>query len=209
MGLNSEEKVKAILGVAKENNMLKEVLNTQNIIKLPNGEERTLTPLGFAISFNNSEERIKDILGVAEKDKEVLKEVFASVKEHERKRLTEILETLKNQEQDEEQKTKIDSWLEILAKSVSNSHKKDTVKAINKSIMIGSVCGVIAALAVGIGCSIDGVALPILALIGIAVAAALVIGVIAGGITYSVSKPSDKLDKPDLKVFNQQVPEKA
>ncbi|WP_349968048.1 hypothetical protein [Wolbachia endosymbiont of Armadillidium arcangelii] len=69
--------------------------------------------------------------------------------------------------------------------------------------------GIITALTIGIGCSIAGVELSILAIAGIAVAAALVIGVIAGGITYSVSKPSDKLDKPDLKVFNQQVPEKV
>ncbi|MDX5462095.1 MAG: ankyrin repeat domain-containing protein [Wolbachia endosymbiont of Tetragnatha montana] len=78
-------------------------------------------------------------------------------------------------------------------------------KAASKAIKTGSICGIIGALAVGGGLFAAGVELPILALIGIAVAAALVIGVIAGGITYSVSKPSYKLDKPDLKVSNQQV----
>ncbi|WP_264377796.1 leucine-rich repeat domain-containing protein [Wolbachia endosymbiont (group B) of Philonthus cognatus] len=75
----------------------------------------------------------------------------------------------------------------------------------SKAIITGSVCGVIAALTVGIGCGVIGIELSILAIAGIAVAAALVIGVIAGCITYSVSKPSDKLDKPDLEVANQQV----
>ncbi|KAG8174681.1 hypothetical protein JTE90_027151 [Oedothorax gibbosus] len=65
----------------------------------------------------------------------------------------------------------------------------------SKAVKVGCVCGVIAALAVGGGLFAAGIELPILALIGIAVAAALVIGVIAGGITYSVSK---KLDEPDL-----------
>jgi hypothetical protein len=36
-----------------------------------------------------------------------------------------------------------------------------------------------------------------LALVGIAVAAALAVGIVAGGITYVVLKPSNKLDEPD------------
>ncbi|OJH30342.1 Phosphocholine transferase AnkX [Wolbachia endosymbiont of Armadillidium vulgare] len=79
-------------------------------------------------------------------------------------------------------------------------------KAVSKVVKTGSICGAIAALAVGGGLFAAGVALPMLALIGIAVASALVIGVIAGGITYSVLKPRDKLDEPDLGV-NQQVNE--
>nr|KAI5697982.1 hypothetical protein M8J77_011914 [Diaphorina citri] len=51
-----------------------------------------------------------------------------------------------------------------------------------------------AALATGGGCFAAGVALPILALIGIAIAAALVTGLVAGGITYVISKPSENLD---------------
>ncbi|KLT21741.1 hypothetical protein wVul_1486 [Wolbachia endosymbiont of Armadillidium vulgare str. wVulC] len=86
---------------------------------------------------------------------------------------------------------------------------KEAETITSKAIKTGVTLGIITALTIGIGCSIAGVELSILAIAGIAVAAALVIGVIAGGITYSVSKPSDKLDKPDLKVFNQQVPEKV
>ncbi|RDD35202.1 hypothetical protein Wcon_00669 [Wolbachia endosymbiont of Cylisticus convexus] len=85
----------------------------------------------------------------------------------------------------------------------------ETKQIISKAIKTGVTLGIITALTIGIGCSIAGVELSILAIAGIAVAAALVIGVIAGGITYSVSKPSNKLDKPDLEVADQQVPEKA
>ncbi|WP_353280584.1 ankyrin repeat domain-containing protein [Wolbachia endosymbiont (group B) of Cyclophora punctaria] len=82
----------------------------------------------------------------------------------------------------------------------------ETKQIISKAIKTGVTLSIITALTVGIGCGIAGVELSILA---IAVAAALVIGVIAGGITYSVSRPSDKLDKPDLEVTNQQVSEKT
>jgi len=54
----------------------------------------------------------------------------------------------------------------------------------------------IAALAVCIGCGAAG--LSALVMIGIAVAAGVAIGIVAGGITYAVSKPSDKLDRPNL-----------
>ncbi|WP_353276266.1 hypothetical protein [Wolbachia endosymbiont (group B) of Villa cingulata] len=76
----------------------------------------------------------------------------------------------------------------------------------SKAMITGSVCGVITALTVGIGCGVIGVELSILAIVGIAVAAALVIGVIAGGTTYSVLK----LDEPPLGIANQQqVPGKS
>ncbi|BET29612.1 MAG: magnesium transporter [Wolbachia endosymbiont of Ephestia elutella] len=74
---------------------------------------------------------------------------------------------------------------------------KDTVKTTNKPIIIGSVCGSIAALAVGLGLYF-GAALPILTMIGIAMAAALVTGLVAGGITYVISKPSENLDRVNV-----------
>lgn len=69
---------------------------------------------------------------------------------------------------------------------------------------VGSVCGIIAALAVGGGCFAAGAQLPILALIGIAVAAAIVTGLVAGGITYVISS---KIENPDTSrlVGEQQV----
>ncbi|MGX9892539.1 hypothetical protein LB100_05045, partial [Wolbachia endosymbiont of Protocalliphora sialia] len=76
------------------------------------GVHYTLTPLGFSIIIDN-QRGIKAILDIAE-DNKILKEVFAGVDQHDCKRLKGILEILKNQEQDEEQKTKIYGWLEIL-----------------------------------------------------------------------------------------------
>ncbi|RDD34928.1 Ankyrin repeat protein [Wolbachia endosymbiont of Cylisticus convexus] len=92
-------------------------------------------------------------------------------------------------------------------KNITQLLKEAEEQIISKSIKTGITLGIITALTIGIGCGITGIELSILAIAGIAVAAALVIGVIAGGITYSVSKPSNKLDKPDL--ANQQVSEKA
>lgn len=90
-----------------------EVLTTANIdLKFNGVKEHTLTPLGFSIIIDN-QRGIKAILDIAE-DNKILKEVFASVDQHDCKRLKGILEILKNQEQDEEQKTKIYGWLEIL-----------------------------------------------------------------------------------------------
>ncbi|WP_264704425.1 WD_0033/WD_0034 family tandem repeat-containing protein [Wolbachia endosymbiont (group B) of Apotomis betuletana] len=81
---------------------------------------------------------------------------------------------------------------------IENSKQKDKVKTTNKPIIIGCVYGAIAALATGGGCFAAGVALPILALIGIAIAAAVVVGLIAGGITYVISKPSENLDRANV-----------
>lgn len=85
----------------------------------------------------------------------------------------------------------------------------ETKQIISKAIKTGATLSIITALTIGVGCGIAGIGLPILVIASIAVSAALVIGAIAGGITYSVLKPSDKLDKPDLEIASQQVPEKA
>ncbi|WP_341812468.1 hypothetical protein [Wolbachia endosymbiont (group A) of Conops quadrifasciatus] len=50
-------------------------------------------------------------------------------------------------------------------------------------------------MAVGIGCGVADVQLSVLAIAGIA--AALAVGLVAGGITYAVLKPSNKLDELD------------
>ncbi|WP_264730448.1 hypothetical protein [Wolbachia endosymbiont (group B) of Episyrphus balteatus] len=241
-----KERIKVILEASKDK---KEVLTTASITeKLSNGIEYNLTPLAYAMNFNDFEEIIKVILDVAQ-DNSVLEEVFVGIEEYDHTKLKKILETLKNQEQNEEQKTKIDGWLEILTKNVSSSHKsdkqplapessipkaeeniannegmkdtfkiesniskrensdkypqKDTVKTINRSIMIGSVYGFIAALVVSGGCFAAGVELSILAIA--AVATFLIIETIASGIIYLVFNPSDKLDNPDSEIAKQQV----
>ncbi|WP_108784436.1 WD_0033/WD_0034 family tandem repeat-containing protein [Wolbachia endosymbiont of Bemisia tabaci] len=300
----NHENIQGILGVAKEKGILEEVLTTANIkIRLSCDQENTLTPLAYAIILYN-QEVIKNILDVAKKNN-MLEKVFASIKKDHLNKTKNILEILKNQEQDEEQKAKIDGWLKILAKSISScetnkiemhdrveeickkqeqedwkvtlekvvpnhenkdkceifseifneetfkvsldpqrnadmitlirknqpdyeskeqslvdessipktegnitdesstseiesSKQKDKVKTTNKPIIIGCVYGAIAALATGGGCFAAGVALPILALIGIAIAAALVTGLVAGGITYVISKPSENLDRANV-----------
>ncbi|WCR59755.1 MAG: Phosphocholine transferase AnkX [Wolbachia endosymbiont of Ctenocephalides felis wCfeF] len=57
---NNHEGIKAILDEAQNNNML-DVLTAVSTVKLPDGQEHTLTPLAYAIRFNNHE-GIKTIL---------------------------------------------------------------------------------------------------------------------------------------------------
>ncbi|MGL9757268.1 MAG: hypothetical protein ACR5LA_00005 [Wolbachia sp.] len=207
--IENKKNITPILEEIKKEGVLKEVLTTANITKkLKDGTEYNLTPIVYAMHFNNFEEKIKAILDVAQKNS-VLEELLNSTKENDRAHLKKILETFKNQEQDEGQKTKINDWLAILADSISGCKgnekplvpesrvpktEENIVKTTNKSIIIGSICGVIAALTVGGGCFAAGIALPILALIGIAVAAAVFTGLIAGGITYEVCKPCNELN---------------
>lgn len=63
----------------------------------------------------------------------------------------------------------------------------------SKAIKTAVICGVIAALTVGVGFGIANVGLSTLVIAGIA--AALVVGIVAFGITYAVSRPSDKLNE--------------
>jgi hypothetical protein len=66
---------------------------------------------------------------------------------------------------------------------------------------IGSICGVMAALTVGVGCGIAGVGLSMLVIAGIA--AGLAVGVVAGCITYAILKPSSELDEVNSKEATQ------
>ncbi|WP_286231780.1 magnesium transporter [Wolbachia pipientis] len=267
MGFSNQEVIKNILDVIKDKAILEEVLTTANIsLKFKNGAEHDITLLAHATILCN-QEAIKNILDVAEKNN-MLEKVFASVRKDYLNETSKILEILKNQEQDEKEKTKISGWLDILKKSISSSDDvlttlkrvvpnweskdsnsiigailysisknpqhdddvvqmlksimfksimpdcesseqssmaesivpktegnitKDTVKTTNKPIIIGSVCGAIAALAVGLGLYF-GAALPVLTMIGIAMAAAVLTGLVAGGITYVMSNSSKNLD---------------
>lgn len=75
--------------------------------------------------------------------------------------------------------------------TLNEIYKTEKSIATNRAIR---VCSVVAALAVGGGLFAAGVALPILVLVGIVVAAAVLTGLIAGGITYAVST---KIENPD------------
>jgi|GEM_PF-5507645 len=101
-----------------------------------------------------------------------------------------------------------DTAREFAYGKVKHLLKKAENKYKHKAIYVGSVCGAIAALAVVGGCFAAGVTLPILTMIGIAVAVALVTGLVAGGIsiTYAMSQPSEvpsqNLDNVDTKTKN-------
>ncbi|WP_353278956.1 ankyrin repeat domain-containing protein [Wolbachia endosymbiont (group B) of Longitarsus flavicornis] len=69
----------------------------------------------------------------------------------------------------------------------------ETKQITSKAIKTAVICGVIAALTVGVGFGIANVGLSTLVIAGIA--AALVVGIVAFGITYAVSRPSDKLNE--------------
>ncbi|WP_341815964.1 MULTISPECIES: magnesium transporter [unclassified Wolbachia] len=215
IAINKQKGIQAILDVAERNSILEKVLTTANIkIRPSDGEEHTLTPLDYAISLDNQEASHKSIEAIldAAKNDNMLEKAFANVRKDHLNKTKEVLEILKNQEQDEKEKTKIDGWLEVLKKIISGCESqeqssvaessvpqtegnitKDTVKTTNKPIIIGSVCGAIAALAVGLGLYFSA-ALPVLPIIGIAVAAAVLVGLVAGGITYVMSKLSENLD---------------
>ncbi|WP_434732360.1 hypothetical protein [Wolbachia endosymbiont of Zygogramma bicolorata] len=97
-------------------------------------------------------------------------------------------------------KNAIGDFVEGFAKGFNDKmkekHEIETKQVTNKAIGIGIIFGVIAALVIGGGCGVAGAQLSILAIAGIA--AALAVGLVAGGITYAISKPSNKLDELNL-----------
>jgi len=106
----------------------------------------------------------------------------------------------------------VEQFLQKVRTSLTQSNMLDKTEgeslasdgdAAHKAIATGVVLGVITALAVSIGCGAASVGLSALVITGIAVAAGLAIGVVAGGITYAISKPSDKLDEVKLKGSDQ------
>ncbi|WP_264685395.1 WD_0033/WD_0034 family tandem repeat-containing protein [Wolbachia endosymbiont (group B) of Parapoynx stratiotata] len=141
--LNKQRGIQAILNVAKRNSILEKVLTTANIkIRLSDDQEHTLTPLGCAINLINqevSQKSIKAIIDVAQ-DNDMLEKVFASIKKDHLNKTKNILEILKNQEQDEEQKAKIDGWLKILAKSISSCESKDDPNTIEMYDRVEEIC---------------------------------------------------------------------
>ncbi|MDR2045834.1 MAG: hypothetical protein LBP77_02490 [Rickettsiales bacterium] len=164
-----KEKAGVLLGAAKKEGILKEVLICANTYA---------TPIVYALGFNDGGERTKAILDAA-KEEGILKEVLTSMLESDYERLKRSL------------------WVTGNHDSLNEIYKIEKSMAIDIAMKVGGALSVIIALAVGGGCFAAGVQLPILALVGIAVAAALAVGIVAGGITYAVLKPSNKLDEPD------------
>lgn len=164
LDLNDWQKIAgSILDVAKKEGILKEVLISASA---------GTAPIIYALGFNDGGERVKFILGIAKKEG-ILKELLNSM-------VSVCYDELKHF-----------LWRTGNHDPLNEIYKIEKSIATNRAIRVGSVCGVMAALAVGGGLFAAGVALPILAIIGIAVAAALVTGLVAGGITYTVLKPSE------------------
>ncbi|WP_265022409.1 hypothetical protein [Wolbachia endosymbiont (group B) of Ischnura elegans] len=174
--------VQSIIDVAKENGILKEFL----IGKISQYE--LITPLQSAIMLKYYS-YIRLIINLA-KENGVLKEVLDVKGVLNQKDFLKIF-LKENKDQD----------------TLNEIYKIEKSIATNRAIRVGSVCSVVTALAVGGGLFAAGVALQMLTLIGIAVAAALVTGLVAGGITYKISKPSEKLDSVDAeqKLVQRQV----
>ncbi|NUX01574.1 hypothetical protein GO685_03635 [Wolbachia endosymbiont of Madathamugadia hiepei] len=203
---NSDQKnIEAILGKAKDEGILKEVLNTPNItIKKFESDISTLTPLAFAIHLRDRK-RIETVLNAA-KEHNVLKEVWAGEELFCREKIKTILQKAEDRdmldkilqvEKDTENEAKVDDNQLVsltlkeenddISQPSTDFDDKSTAKTTNKPIIIGSVCSVIAALAVGVGCGVAGIQLPILVIAGIAVAAAVLVGLVAYSITCAVS----------------------
>ncbi len=166
-----KEKAGVLLGAAKKEGILKEVLICANTYA---------TPIVYALGFNDGGERTKAILDAA-KEEGILKEVLTSMVESDYERLKRSL------------------WVTENHDSLNEIYKIEKSMAIDIAMKVGGASSIIAGLIAFGGCFAAGVQLPILALVGIAVAAALAVGIVAGGITYAVLKPSNKLDGPDLK----------
>ncbi|WP_264336673.1 MULTISPECIES: WD_0033/WD_0034 family tandem repeat-containing protein [unclassified Wolbachia] len=142
--LDNQRGINTILGIAKKDKeLLEKVLTTENIkIRLSDDQEHTLTPLSCAINLINqevSQKSIKAIIDIAQ-DNDMLEKVFASIKKDHLNKTKNILEILKNQEQDEEQKAKIDGWLKILAKSISSCESKDDPNKIEMHDRVEKIC---------------------------------------------------------------------
>lgn len=176
-------------------------------MKKSESDMSTLTPLAFAIHLKDRK-RIETILNAA-KEHNVLKEVWAGEELFCREEIKTILQKAEDRDMlDKILQVEKDIKNEAVIKhspkhaekgemlSLTSENGDDSTvnqdSTTNKPIIIGSVCGVIAGLAVGVGCFAAGVALPILAIAGIAVATAVLVGLVAGGVTYAVSSKLEK-----------------
>ncbi|WP_341812986.1 hypothetical protein [Wolbachia endosymbiont (group B) of Germaria angustata] len=124
---------------------------------------------------------LEEIKGAIER--EIKNEKCAQQKGNLKRLITSIRDLIEN-------RVKAESSTDKINPNVENKLFSPTSKA----IVAGAICSVIAGLAVGGGLFAAGVGLQMLTLIGIAVAAAVLTGLVAGGITYAVST---KIENPD------------
>ncbi|WP_338405917.1 MULTISPECIES: hypothetical protein [unclassified Wolbachia] len=195
------EALKVVFNVAKEKNVLKEIVTDEICSVIYNSTEIYASLIDLIMAPNSPCIRYLNVI----EESCGLEAFWKVISKDDRGHIKDALGRVKNQNM-------LDKICQV-EKSMSKAVKENspsngsatqplkneakTKQATSKAMITGGVCGVIAALAVIGGCFAFGVQLPMLALIGIAVAAALVVGIVAGVITYAISEPSNKLDEPD------------
>lgn len=218
-----EFKLASILKVAQDKGILKDVIsmNTELILEGQCGDKKATDitkgsyPLkDFFIISNHKNilerlEIVKESCGlesfwkvISEDDCEMIKAKFNEDKHKNMlDTINEIEKSIAAESNPTEKSNTTHTTVEDnSAKEISSTYIKaenKPVRPTSKAIVASGICGAIAALAVGIGCGLAGVQLSILAFIGIAIATAVVAGLVAGGITYAVSKPSNELNEVD------------
>ncbi|MGY5877864.1 CREC-EF hand family protein [Wolbachia endosymbiont of Nasonia giraulti] len=196
--------LKAVLKRAKELVLLKEVVRAKILSSKNQNKVKSISLIEYITdpSRQYPSEVLNNILEVIEKkeeffdslkkgeleeikgaiEREIKNEKCAQRKENLKRLITSIRDLIEN-------RVKAESSTDKINPNVENKLFSPTSKA----IVAGAICSVIAGLAVGGGLFAAGVALQMLTLIGIAVAAAVLTGLVAGGITYTISKPSNEL----------------
>lgn len=186
-----ESKLESILKVAQNKGILKDVIsiNVRLILEEQHENKKTTdtTKERYTLTKLLIESHYKSILDRLEIVRKScgLESFWKVISEDDRERIKTKLNEGKH-------KNILDTINEI-EKSIATESNLTS-----KTIVASGICGAIAALAVDGGLFAAGVALPILALVGIAVAAAVLVGLVAGVITYAISKSSENLDRANV-----------
>uniref|UniRef100_A0AAU7YKP4 Uncharacterized protein n=1 Tax=Wolbachia endosymbiont of Oeneis ivallda TaxID=3171168 RepID=A0AAU7YKP4_9RICK len=196
--------LKEVLNRAKELVLLKEVVRAKILSSKNQNKVKSISLIEYITdpSRQYPSEVLNNILEVIEKKEEF----FDSLKKGELEEIKGAIEReIKNEkcaQRKENLKRLITSIRDLIENRVKTESSTDKINPnvenklfspTSKAIVAGAICSVIAGLAVGGGLFAAGVALQMLTLIGIAVAAAVLTGLVAGGITYTISKPSNEL----------------
>lgn len=199
--------LKAVLKRAKELVLLKEVVRAKILSSNNQGKMESISLIEY-ITDPSRQYPSKVLNNVLEAFKE---EFFDSLKKGELEEIKGAIERELTNEKCVQQKENLEKLITSITDLIENRVKAESstdkinpnvenklFSPTSKAIVAGAICSVIAGLAVGGGLFAAGASLPILALIGIAVAAAVLTGLVAGGITYKISKPSGNVDNVDL-----------
>ncbi|WP_395461000.1 hypothetical protein [Wolbachia endosymbiont (group B) of Ablattaria laevigata] len=195
--------LKEVLKRAKELVLLKEVVRAKILSSKNQNKVKSISLIKYITdpSRQYPSEVLNNIL------EDFKEEFFASLSEDELKKIKVAIEREFTNEQCVQQKENLEKLITSIRDLIENRVKAESstdkinpnvenklFSPTSKAIVAGAICSVIAGLAVGGGLFAAGVALQMLTLIGIAVAAAVLTGLVAGGITYAVST---KIENPD------------